>query len=167
MESVLKQPEPLQLETPNKAETWKKWKRRWELYSQAVALNEQDKSVRSSVLLMVIGEEADKLAQTFEFATGEDKTDDEVLLKKFEDHFKGKTNLTMERHKFNQRIQQPGESFDSFLTDLKAIAENCEFGALCDGLIKDRIVYGITNNAVRAQMLQKHDLQLAKAIEMF
>ena len=44
------------------------------------------------------------------------------------------------------RNQETGESFDTYLTALKALAKTCNFGSLKDELIRDRIVCGIPRN---------------------
>ncbi len=74
--------------------------------------------------------------------------------------------MTFERHIFNTRVQSPGESIDQFVTDLKTKAKSCEYGQLCDSLIKDRIIVGIRDDALRARLLRETDLDLLKAIQM-
>ena len=39
--------------------------------------------------------------------------------------------------------QQPGETSEQFIMALYELAENCEYGALRDEMIRDRIVVGI------------------------
>ncbi len=166
METQLRQPDVLALDSLNMTETWRRWKRKWTLYATATDLSTKSKEVQSSTFLDVIGPDADDLVtKTFQFADGEDKDDVTVLIAKFDERFKDKKNITMERHRFNTRVQQHGETIDSFVTDLKAISNNCEFGEIQNDLIKDRIVVGIMNNKVRAQMLQKSSLTLEQAIE--
>ena len=74
--------------------------------------------------------------------------------------------LHWERHVFNTRHQQAGETIDQYLTDLKKKAKSCEFGDLNDSLIKDRVVCGILSDKNRARLLKQPDLTLAKAIDM-
>jgi hypothetical protein len=135
------------------------------LYSTAVKLSQQTKAVQSSTLLTVIGEEADTLVDTFTFAETDDKEDVKTLLEKFDEYFRDKKNLTVLRHEFDTRKQQPNESIDEFVTALRALSKNCEYGTITEELIRDRIVVGVNNTAVRAQLLQKPDLTLAKALE--
>ena len=46
------------------------------------------------------------------------------------------------------------------MTALRALAETCDFGALKDQLIRDRIVCGVRDNAVRRKLLQESKLPL-------
>ena len=57
-----------------------------------------------------------------------------------------------------------GHSTRSLLTDLRNKAKTCEFGALRDTLIRDRIVCGIDSNTVRERLLRNTDLGLEDAI---
>ena len=67
------------------------------------------------------------------------------MLGKFESHFIKRRNAIFERAKFNNRKQEPGEPVDSFITALYGLAEHCEYGALHDEMIRNRIVVGILN----------------------
>ena len=58
-------------------------------------------------------------------------------------------NVTMERNKFNTQVKGSTELIDQFVTDLKNIAINCEFGAVKDDLIRDRIVCGAISERVK------------------
>ena len=49
---------------------------------------------------------------------------------KFDSHFVIKKNVIYEHAKFNMRSQKEGEPADSFITDLYALAEFCNFGNL-------------------------------------
>lgn len=75
-------------------------------------------------------------------------------------------NFIMERHKFNTRNQKEGESIQSYVADLRILASTCEYGALKDDLIRDKIVCGVASNTVRKQLLKEWDLTLNKAIQI-
>ena len=52
------------------------------------------------------------------------------------------------------------------MTALKALAETCEFTKLKDSVIRDGIVCGVKDNAVRQKLLQASGLTLKKCIDM-
>ncbi|KAL8611232.1 hypothetical protein ACOMHN_013663 [Nucella lapillus] len=54
----------------------------------------------------------------------------------------------------------------SFITALKILAKTCEYGTLKDSLIRDRIVCGVTTDALRKQLLKEKALDLHKAIQI-
>lgn len=47
------------------------------------------------------------------------------------------------------------------MTDLRSKAKTCEFGALTEDLIRDRLICGIVNDRTRSRLLKKADLTLA------
>lgn len=75
-------------------------------------------------------------------AIGLDLKPDKVI-EKFQAHCSPQRNTIYERYMFRSRMQQPGETFDCFVTDLKRKVQSCDFGDLKDSMIRDQIVYGI------------------------
>jgi hypothetical protein len=63
-------------------------------------------------------------------------------------------------------MQQPGESFDQYVTDLCLKVKTCEYGTMADEMIKDRIVVGVQSDIVRGRLLREKDLNLSKAIDI-
>jgi hypothetical protein len=118
------------------------------------------------MLLHLIGEDALEVFNTFEFASDEVKGKTSEILKKFDEYCNPKRNLTVERHIFNSRMQQPGESFDQYVTDLRLKVKTCEYGTMADEMIKDRIVVGVQCDIVRGRLLREKDLNLSKAIDI-
>lgn len=144
---------------------WKKFKNNFELYCMATGCSEKPQSVQAAVLLHCIGEEALDIYQSFELSDDE-KTNSKVLLEKFGEYFLPKQNISVESHKFNTRVQSQGESFDAFLTDLRRLAANCDFGAMKDRLITDRIVSGIYERRIKDRLLREDKLDIKKAIDL-
>lgn len=58
------------------------------------------------------------------------------------------------------------ETVDSFVTALYTLAEHCNYGALHDELIRDRLVVGLANIRLSERMQLDKDLMLARAVEM-
>lgn len=63
-------------------------------------------------------------------------------------------NVLNERNRFYQRCLEKGETFDQFLSDLYRLAENCEFDSQKDQMIRDRIVFGISNCDLQMELLK-------------
>ena len=55
---------------------------------------------------------------------------------------------------------------DDYVTVLKRLAKECEFGTLSDGLLRDRIVCGVKDNTVRELLLRETKLTLDKSLEI-
>ena len=64
------------------------------------------------------------------------------------------------------RKQEDGESVDSFVTALYSLASKCDYGTLHDEMIRDRIVVGISNQALSEKMQLDENLTLDKAAKL-
>ena len=84
-------------------------------------------------------------------------------MRKFDEFFKVCKNVIFERARFNLRCQAEGESIEQFITCLYSLAESCEFAALKDELIRERIVVGIRDKALSERMQVDTHLTLDKA----
>ena len=58
-------------------------------------------------------------------------------------YYNPKPSVTVQRHKFYTRVQQPGESVAAFVAELRRLSEHCEFGTTLDVMIRDRVVCGV------------------------
>lgn len=88
-----------------------------------------------------------------------------VVKAHFETDFLGCTNVIFERARLNKRVQEETELVIDFIEDLNKLAETCQFGALKDELIKDRIVLGIGHIQLSQKLMQDETLTLNKAIK--
>ena len=94
----------------------------------------------------------------------EDKKKYSVVKDKFENHFVKRRNIIFERAKFNTRKQEEGESVDSFITELYALAEHCGYNALHDEMIRDRLVVGLRDASLSEKLRLDAELTLDKAV---
>jgi len=70
------------------------------------------------------------------------------------------------RYKFHQKVQQEGESFEQFLTDLKLLVKDCGYGDP-DEIVRDRVIIGCHSAKTREKPIQEgSDLTLEKAISI-
>ena len=79
-------------------------------------------------------------------------------------YFVKKRNVIFERAKFNQRRQTRDEPVETFITALYSLAEHCEFGALREELIRDRLVVGLRDAKLSEALQMDSDLTLSTAI---
>lgn len=161
--SGIKPPAHLSLEG-NLQANYRNWIRSFEIYNIASGVDLKDQKIQCNVFLHVAGPEAQKVHATMEFAD-EEKDKIAPLKAKFAAFCEGKRNITVIRYQFNSRTQKDGESFDAYLTELKQIIKDCEFGnALRDSLLRDRVVCGIREETTREKLLQTEDLTLEKCV---
>ena len=129
-------PKPLSF-VGNVAENWRRWIQQFRLYLNATDFDKKPAQEQCSTLLTVAGEEALEIFNTFGL-TDEGKVKMDVVIKKFEEYCTPKKNVTYERHVFNTRAQGASEGIDAYVTELRRLARNCEFGELHDSIIRDR-----------------------------
>lgn len=149
----------------NIADNWLKFKKEWCVYCNA-GLSEKPKKIQAYTLLNLAGAEAVDKSDTFVYEEDEDKEDPEVLIRKFEEICLPVKNVIMDRHVFNTTNQKRDEPIQSYISTLKLLANKCAFGALTNELIRDRIVCGIHNDVVRAQLLRENGLTLQLAVNI-
>ena len=133
------------------AADWPNWILRFEQFRSTSMLHmlPEDRQVQN--LLYIMGEQANPIYASFKLSDT-DKQNYQIVKDRFDAHFVAKKTKMYERARFNTRVQQPDESADKFITDLYTIAAKCEYGALADELIRDRIIAGMTNRALSNQL---------------
>ena len=99
------------------------------------------------------------------FVKAESCESSKVLKRKFAEIRSPHGNVVMERHTFNTRIQKEGELFQSFVADLRILANTCKYATLKDQLSCDKIVCGVSSRLVQKQLLKEWDLTLLCAID--
>ena len=148
-----------------KPEDWPKWIQRFDRFCKATGLDKETGENQVNTLIYTMGEQADDIFISFEFTAEQEKNYEEVK-EKFENYFIVKRNIIFERAKFNSRRQRAGESVDSFITDLYGLARYCNFGALKEELIRDRIVVGLQNRELSEKLQLDPSLTLEKATNL-
>ena len=120
-----------------------------------------------SMLLTVIETEAHKVFITFQLIE-EEKKSLKAVLNAFGKYCQPYVNTAFERYHFNLRGQGPGESFEQYVAALRQIALRCDFENITpDQILRDRIMFGITDNRVCDRLLREKSLTLECTLEIF
>lgn len=176
MADGFRRPDPLVFDG-NVAENWRKFEREYEIFT-ATAHSDKPAKTKAYILLNLAGPEAIERERSFTYAPAvmsaqdevitpaESREDPKCLKRKFKEICNPESKVIMERHNFNTRYQKPGETIEAYVSTLRNQAKTCNFGALQDELIRDRLVCGISSDSVRRALLKETDLTLAKAIRI-
>ena len=140
---------PLRLTSRTPPDSWPRWKRRFEQFRLAAGLSTESDEKQDA---------EDTLSSTN--ITTADRKKYEAVIGKFDGFFKARKNIIFERARFNRRSQGTDESVEQFITALYSLAENCEYGALRDEMIRDRIVVGIRDRSLSERLQLNADLTL-------
>ncbi|XP_028177079.1 uncharacterized protein LOC135088230 [Ostrinia nubilalis] len=169
MESVLPPPPPFafvnnldNVTTGNISKEWEKWKSAFMIYFDACEMNKKDPKVQICIFLHIVGEQCRELYDQFK----DQCKDITSLIKKYDELFLLKKNLTVQRHHFFTRDQLDGETIDQYSLELRKLASKCEFKDLLDDLIRDRLICGLKENALRERLLREPDLTLQKSLDI-
>ena len=149
---------------PGLAKKWPRWLARFNRFRTVSGLVEKQDSEQVSSLLYSMGEISDELAITLRF--DEQTITYLELTAVLNAHYGVRHNVIIERAKFNRRIQRQGEAIDAFISDMYQLASSCNFAALTDELIRDRIVAGVTDEGLSNRLQAKQDLNLNEAVRM-
>ena len=84
------------------------------------------------------------------------------VMGKFDEHFKVRKNVIYERARFNRRDQKEGESAEEYITALYGLIETCEYGALKEEMLRDRLIVGIRDTALSERLQLNAELTLDK-----
>jgi len=166
MSSLLPVPEKLNLKSGCKKKNWQLFHQAWQNYEVATKLSIKPNAQRLATLLTVIGQDALEVYNTFDFTEANNVRDIETVLSKFKAYCSPETNVTYERFVFLSRKQKSTESIDEFITDLKNLSSNCEFGAISESLIKDVMILGLHDDRLKEVLLREVNLTLHKAINI-
>ena len=149
----------------NLAQNWKKWKQIWDSFEIASRMTEQADKYRVATFITCIGPDALEVYNGLPFEE-DDKSKISKVIELMQKYCIGQTNVIYERYRFNNRVQEEGESIDSYTTSLRALAQTCNFATFTDELIRDRIVCGIRDNGVTKRLLQEPKLTLTRCLDI-
>ena len=81
-------------------------------------------------------------------------------------HFCPKRSQVFYRSQFIQCVQKSGTTIASYLSELQTLAKDCGFGNSLNNMLRDRLICGVSDTAIRKHLLTKGDkLTLKDAIK--
>jgi len=109
-----------------------------------------------------LGEDTEEVLDTTQ-TSAEDKKKYSKAIDEFDKHFKMKKNVIFEHARFKQCSQFADEPANHFITEIHKLAENCDFGAMKDELIRDCLVVGIRDSSLSERLQLESELTLDRA----
>ena len=135
--------------TGNMKSNWQTFKQVWDSYELLTGLKNEPHKYRVATFITCIGVEALERHNGLPFKSEEERQNMDVILKLWEEHCVGLTNVIYERYVFNKAVQHEGECIEAFVVHLRKLASTCQYGTLHDELIRDRIVCGLLDESIR------------------
>ena len=121
---------------------------------------------RRAILLNAVGPGMYRLLKTIASPKKVDELTFEELVKLAKVHFNPKPSPIVKRFEFNSRCQKNGESIAMYVAELRKIAEYCEYDAVLNDMLRDRLVCGTSNKGIQRRLLLEPSLTFDKAVEM-
>ena len=150
----------------NLAKHWKQWKQVWSAYDLVTLLNEQTDEYRVAAIITCIGPKALTIHNDLPFQSEAETKNLAKILELWESYYLGRANIIYERYRFNKRDQEAGESIDTYASNLRSLSDTCNYGALNDEMIRDRIVCGVRDSSLGKKLLQVPEITLERCIDM-
>ena len=79
------------------------------------------------------------------------------LVKTLSSHFRPAPKALSERYKFGQRTQQPGETVNTYVADLRRLASTCKFTCCLEERLRDQVILGLSNAQCQRVLFTKED----------
>ena len=74
--------------------------------------------------------------------------------------------MVYERYGFNSCCQTPDETVDCLVNRLRKLTSSCQYGALTQYIVRDRLVICIQDKNTKARLFQERALSLDRALDM-
>lgn len=163
--SVVRPPKPLVLQGSKSANSWKLWIQHYRWFEVATGMSNKSQEIQVATFMTSIGTDAVEIFNTFG-CTEDQLANLQTIKQLFQTYFTPKMNPTYERYQLNRMVQEDGESFDEFLTKIKAQSAKCELGAFHDTLLTDKIIIGIRSETTREKLLAEENPTLDRITQM-
>ncbi len=160
----LQAPEKLNCTTETLKKVWKTWREEVSLYME-LAHGNKTQAYQVRMLKYLLGVTGRDIYKTLQFDKPESELTLNEVLEAFDKRVDPKKNEIVERYKFFTREQAVNEGIEAYHTELRMLAQTCNFGELTSSLIRDRIVCGIRSSTVRERLLRQENLTLEKCIQ--
>ena len=137
---------------------WQRWLKSFSVYADSKGLLIQvdkadNKIQRRALLLHSAGEAVQEIFETLP-DTGEAK-DYEKAVKALNDYFIPKVNSTYQNHLFRSMEQEDGETVAQFVTRLRHVVKDCDYGDQADNQIRDQVLQRCKSHELRKKLLEK------------
>ncbi|XP_024921034.1 uncharacterized protein K02A2.6-like [Cynoglossus semilaevis] len=147
-------------------EDWTEYEERLGHFFDANGITEEAR--KRSILLSVCGAKTYKLIRNLATPQKPGEIPYANLVKLVRDHHNPKPSVIVQRFKFHSHFRKAGKSVANFVAELRQLSAHCEFGAVLDDMLRDRLVCGINDDAIQRRLLSETSpiLTFKKALEI-
>uniref|UniRef100_A0A8C2FFT4 Gypsy retrotransposon integrase-like protein 1 n=2 Tax=Cyprinus carpio TaxID=7962 RepID=A0A8C2FFT4_CYPCA len=143
---------------------WLEYTERLEHFFAANEITDEDK--KRSILLSVCGAKTYKLMRNLATPRKPGDLPYKDLIDLIQNHHSPKPSVIVQRFKFHSHFRKSGDSIAKFVAELRQLSEHCEFGAVLEDMLRDRLVCGINDDVIQRRLLGEATLSFTKAMEI-
>ena len=151
-------------EFDEKQEEWTQYVERLDHFFAANEIDNADK--KRAILLTVSCPTAYKLLRNLVAPAKPGEKTYDTLVTAMKQHHNPTPSEIVQRYMFNSRFRQPGETVSTYMSELRSLAEHCNYGPTLDQMLRDRLVCGIKDEHIQRRLLSEDKLTLQKAMEI-
>ncbi|UYV74667.1 hypothetical protein LAZ67_12000456 [Cordylochernes scorpioides] len=118
---------------------WETWRESFEIFAIAVNLESMPLVRQRAILKHIAGEKKVMIYKTFHISENDTYPNVKEMLDMLTNHFKPFKNTIQRRNAFFTCVQKEKQGIMEFVTELKHLAQECEFENLTESLIRDRV----------------------------
>ena len=138
---------------PSKFHRWKRWVSDFELFIAASAVTCDTQ--KRALLLHCDGPNAQDIFGTLS-NTGSEYA---IALSKLNIYFTPIVNVPYTRHVFRQMKQNEGATLLQFMTRLRIVANDCDYGNNKDDFVRDQVIEKCLQKSLRVKLLSERELR--------
>ena len=118
-----------------------------------------------AVFLSLIGAKEYKLLSSLIAPTRPGEKTYKELVDILKEHHSPEPSEIVQRYRFHTRFRKAGETVAVYVSELRALAQKCNFGGTLDNMLRDRLVCGV-NDTIQQRLLAETKLAFKKALEL-
>uniref|UniRef100_A0A5S6Q373 RNA-directed DNA polymerase n=1 Tax=Trichuris muris TaxID=70415 RepID=A0A5S6Q373_TRIMR len=147
----------------SKPTSWDVYVEQIEFFCRANSITEPD--MKTATLLTVMGSSAYKILRSLISPESPGTKTFEELTEVLRQHFMPQTSLIYKRFLFHKRFQLKDESIAAYVTELRRLAEDCEFGSTLTERLRDQLVCGLRDDGIQGRLLSETSLTYDDAVK--
>lgn len=142
----------------------------WTLYVERLEMYFKVNDVKPTLwvptLIAVMGDEAYELLSNLVSPKKPADLGYAEVVEVLRNHLQPKPSELAERYRFRQRRQLSEESVSQYVTELKKLAKNCNFGAGLEENLRDQFVCGLKSDVIRQRLFAEEQLKYTTAVKL-
>ena len=142
-------------EFDNRDGNWRDYIERFEFYCDAQGI--ADPTQRRALFLSGVGQNAYRRIKTILAPALLTTVSYQNIIETILGYFEPKPSAIVSRFRFHQKCQGAAQGIQEFVTELKVMADRCEFGPCLDHMLRDRFVCGQADQSLQKRLLTEED----------